>query len=200
MKYYFVINPMAGNGKGIKKLKSNIEEAGKKLNKIFEIYTTKSIGDGEAYVRNTCEKDGSPSTFIACGGDGTFNEVLNGAYGFDNVSVGVIPMGTGNDFCRNFTECDFTDVNAQFNGISTPCDIIRYKGVVNGTEVVKYCANMFNIGFDCNVADMKATLSQYPFIKGPMAYFLGIFVMLIRKKVAPESAVEATCFTMQVHC
>lgn len=184
MKYYFIINPMAGNGKGVEKLKSTIEETGKILDKIFDIYITKSIGDAESYVRSICEKDNSPATFIACGGDGTLNEVLNGAYGFSNVSVGVIPMGTGNDFCRNFIDCDFTDIEAQFNGISTPCDVIRYKGIVNGTEVVKYCANMFNIGFDCNVADMKATLSKYPFINGSLAYFLGIFVMLIRKKGA----------------
>lgn len=184
MKYYFIINPMAGNGKGVEKLKSVIEETGKKLDKVFDIYITKSIGDAEVYVRSICEKDNSPATFIACGGDGTLNEVLNGAYEFSNVSVGVIPMGTGNDFCRNFIDCDFTDIEAQFKGISTPCDVIRYKGVVNGTEIVRYCANMFNIGFDCNVADMKATLSKYPFINGSLAYFLGIFVMLIRKKGA----------------
>ena len=184
MKYYFIINPTAGKGKGIEKLKKDIEEAGKSLDKDFEIYTTKSVGDAENFVRSTCKQLTSPLTFIACGGDGTFNEVLNGAYGFENVSVGIIPMGTGNDFCRNFEDCNFNDIEAQFKGVTYPCDIIQYKGVVNGREIVKYCANMFNIGFDCNVADMTAKLKQYPFIKGSLAYFLGILLMIIKKKGA----------------
>lgn len=184
MKFVFLINPMAGKGNSIERLKSAITEAGKKLQKNFEIYTTKSVGDAEAYVHNRCENDSSPTAYMACGGDGTFNEVLNGAYGFPNASVGVIPTGTGNDFCRNFEGCDFADIESQFGGTPSPCDLIRYKGSVNGTEVVKYCANMFNIGFDCNVVDMTAKLKQYPFIKGSPAYFLGILGVLIKKKGA----------------
>ena len=40
-------------------------------------------------------------TFIAAGGDGTVHEVLNGLAGlFDDCRLGIIPMGTGNDFAR----------------------------------------------------------------------------------------------------
>lgn len=40
-------------------------------------------------------------TFIAAGGDGTVHEVLNGLAGlFDECRLGIIPMGTGNDFAR----------------------------------------------------------------------------------------------------
>lgn len=184
MKYVFVINPVSGQGKGIEKLKNTITHFGRKLKKDFEIYITKSAGDAEAYVKSRCEKSNDAVSYIACGGDGTFNEVLNGAFGFENACVGVIPMGTGNDFCKNFEGCDFTDIEAQFNGVPHPCDIIRYKGKVNGEDVEKYCANMFNIGFDCNVADTTATLKKYPLIKGSLAYFLSILLMIIKKKGA----------------
>ncbi len=43
---------------------------------------------------------------------------------------------------------------------------------------------MFNIGFDCNVADMTANMKKKPFISGSLAYLLSIFVMLIKKKGA----------------
>ena len=40
---------------------------------------------------------------ITIGGDGTINEIVNGAPCNPNVEFGVIPSGTGNDFVRNFT-------------------------------------------------------------------------------------------------
>ena len=184
MKYIFIVNPMSGTGKGIDKLKDSITQTGNELKKNFEIYMTKSIGDAEVYVRKCCTEATEPATYIACGGDGTFNEVLNGAAGFDNAYVGIVPIGTGNDFCRNFKSYDFSDIKSQFSDDYILCDAIRYKGIINGEKVEKYCANMFNIGFDCNVADKTATLKKYPFIKGSLAYFLSIFVMLVKKKGA----------------
>lgn len=35
------------------------------------------------------------------GGDGTVNEVLNGITDFENVTLGIIPSGTGNDFASH---------------------------------------------------------------------------------------------------
>ena len=184
MKYYFVINPMAGKKKDTEKLKKDITDKANKLDKDFELYITKSVGDATDYVNKICQTNDNPKTFIACGGDGTFNEVLNGAYGFDNVFIGVLPSGTGNDFCRNFKGCDFKDIESQLNGTPMPCDVICYKGIVNGEESTKYCANMFNIGFDCNAADLTAKLKKYPFIKGSLAYLLGVLGVMIKKKGA----------------
>ena len=184
MKLIFVINPMAGKGNDIEKLKNSITETAKNFNNNYEIYITKSVGDAERYVHHKCMNEHELTAYIACGGDGTFNEVVNAAYGFDNAIVGVIPTGTGNDFCRNFPDADFKNISAQFCGIPTDCDIICYKGIIDGKEVTRYCANMFNIGFDCNVADTTTKLKKYPLIKGSLAYFLSILVMLIKKKGA----------------
>jgi diacylglycerol kinase family enzyme len=41
---------------------------------------------------------------------------------------------------------------------------------------------MFNIGFDCNVADTTQNIKKNKFIFGPFAYYISIFVNLIRKK------------------
>lgn len=184
MKTYFIINPAAGQGNRIKELGSEILEAAKRVNADIEMYFTKFSGDARDFVKKICE-DNPNSRFIACGGDGTLNEVLNGAIGYDRAQIGVYPMGTGNDFCRNFkiTE-NFLNIEAQLNGETVICDAIKYSYFSDGKKKIGYCANMFNIGFDCNVANMTASIKKKPFISGSLAYFISIFINLIKKKGA----------------
>lgn len=184
MKTVFVINPMAGQGKNTDEFISRIKITAEKLKSDIEIYITKAVGDATVFVNNYCKNHGA-ARFIACGGDGTLGEVVNGAIGFENAEIGVVPMGTGNDFRRNFKgESKFIDIEAQITGETTKCDAIRYSSVVEGKEKSGYCVNMFNIGFDCNVADMTAKMKQRPFVSGSLAYFLSIFAILIKKKGA----------------
>ena len=99
--------------------------------------------------------------------------------------MGVVPIGTGNDFCRNFPEDgDFLDMEAQLKGKIIKCDAIMYSGMLAGKEQTRYCANMFNIGFDCNVVDLTAKLKTYPLIAGSFAYLLGVAITIIKKKGA----------------
>ena len=103
--------------------------------------------------------------------------------GFDGVSVGIIPIGTGNDTVRNFPEAgDFLDIKAQILGSEKPIDVMEYSGLIDGKEKVGYCVNMFNIGFDCNVVEMARELKKKPLISGPAAYFLSIFGKFIEKE------------------
>ena len=196
MKTVFIINPGAGKGKGIDALKARIRMASEKTGCEAGIYVTKAPQDAELFARAFTEElagagpDGMPEEgrLIACGGDGTFNEVLNGvlsAAQHEHISLGLIPIGTGNDFVRNFPESgDFMDPEAQLLGTGAACDAIRYSGVLNGKEQTRYCANMFNIGFDCNVVDMTATLKKHSFLAGSVAYLMGVAITYIKKKGA----------------
>ncbi|MEG0663138.1 MAG: YegS/Rv2252/BmrU family lipid kinase, partial [Anaerovoracaceae bacterium] len=177
MRHLFIINPAAGQGEAMH-LVEQIHEAMQRLKVNGEFYYTKGRGDGEAFVRKIAE-EGKPVRFYSCGGDGTLNEVVNGAYGYSNAEVGCIPKGTGNDFVRNFSG-EFTDIEAQLQGTSTPCDLIQY--TMGGTR--RCCINMFNIGFDCNVVDLTTRLKKKPFIGGSLAYLLGVAITLIKKKGA----------------
>lgn len=184
MKTVFIINPKAGQGKNIQKIISEMQKTASSLKAEIEIYITKAVGDAEKFVRKFCKQNG-PARFIACGGDGTLSEVLNGAIESENAEVGVIPCGTGNDFCRNFCEDTyFSDITAQITSESVKCDAIKYTTTVNGGQNSGYCVNMFNIGFDCNVADMTQEMKKKPLISGSLAYFLSIFTTLIKKKGA----------------
>ncbi len=170
METVFIINPAAGQGK--------IKTIAKRIESTATVYMTKACGDAEKYVKNYCETNKNVR-FIVCGGDGTLNEVLNGCFGVDGAEIGIIPTGTGNDFCRNF-KGNFNDIDAIINGKAIRCDAIRY--TTNG--VSRYCVNMFNVGFDCNVADMTATMKKKPLISGSLAYFVSILAILIKKKGA----------------
>lgn len=188
MKTVFIINPSAGKGHGIENLKEKIEAASAELNQPAGIYMTKKPKDAEYFARafaEEAEEKGRQGRLFVCGGDGTLNEVLNGIIGFENVSVGVLPIGTGNDFVRNFPQAgDFMDPLAQMKGTAVKCDAIKYWGDIDYKQQTRYCANMFNIGFDCNVVDLAATLKTYPLIAGSFAYLLAVAMILVKKKGA----------------
>lgn len=192
-KHYFVINPVAGQGKS-PDLIPDIHAVCRVAGIDYEIHETTGPGDTEQFVRTCCEtrasgafSEGEPSDilrFYACGGDGTLSDVVNGAAGFDFTEVGCIPTGTGNDFVRNFPEAPFDDLTAQIRGRSQLTDLIRYDGICDGEYVSRYCVNMFNIGFDSNVVDLTARMKRLPLMSGSLAYLFSVGAMLVEKKGA----------------
>ena len=165
MEHIFIINPCAGQGKGAKMIPA-IEKALQGTAYQYSIYTTKAAGDGERFVREICET-GRKVRFYVCGGDGSYHEAVNGLKGLTAVEMGLITLGTGNDFIRNFgRKGDFMDILSQVEGKSMPCDVILLNG--------RYVVNMANVGFDCEVAAKASEWKKKPLISGPAAYIMGI--------------------------
>lgn len=66
----------------------------------YNVAFTKAAGDGVNLARNAA--DAGREFIIACGGDGTINEVANGILqSGKDVELGVLPSGTGGDFRRS---------------------------------------------------------------------------------------------------
>lgn len=176
MKHYFILNPAAGSGKFVGELSQRIVDTCRRKNVDFDIYITKKVGDATDFVRRVCldAPVGETLRFYSCGGDGTNYEVISGAQGFENVSVGFIPSGTGNDFIRCFEgrEC-FTDIESQLEGSRETIDLIKCND--------RFIMNMLNTGFDCEAARRAATLKKKPLISSPMAYIMGVVTELVRK-------------------
>ena len=186
MKTIFVVNPQAGHGDRAEAVMTAAGEAGERLGEEVECYLTQSVGDATEFVRGWLNSHPEEEArFVACGGDGTVNEVLNGLIGHPKAMLGIMPIGSGNDFCRNFPGADFLNAEAQLKGEGVRCDAIRYTSTTpEGLLETRYCVNMFNIGFDCNVVDATSHFKGRKFISGSMAYFLGILTTMIRKKGA----------------
>ncbi len=168
MKHIFILNPAAGPKTAEKKLLPKILEAVKSEGVSYEIHRTMNIGDGGNFVRNRCLAFPEERLrFYAVGGDGTLNEVANGAFGFSNAEIAFIPAGTGNDFARIFSNPQFfLDIKRQLQGVAKPIDLIRYGD--------RYIVNMLNIGLDCAVVVEMNELKQKFSLKGPFAYMAGV--------------------------
>ena len=185
MQTVFIINPAAGSGNDFKELMGGIDLLKSELKDDVSVYETRGVGDAEVFVRKTLEENDQDILFVACGGDGTLNEVLNGSRGFDNAVISVYPSGTGNDFVRNFPEAgDFKDPSAIAYGYEVLCDAIEISGVMDGKYQTRLCANMINIGFDANVVAKTAEVKQKPLFSGSTAYLAAVLVTLIKKKGA----------------
>jgi Sphingosine kinase and enzymes related to eukaryotic diacylglycerol kinase len=184
MENYFFVNPAAGQGTGIAELKQEISSAAENLGEHVTIYETRCVGDCTNQARVFARKlEGASARFYACGGDGTLNELVNGIEGYDNVAVGCVPIGTGNDTVRSFKKAgNFKSIESQLRGDIKRIDLMKYSGVINGIYQEKLCVNMFNIGFDCNIVELAGRLKSKPLVAGSGAYVLATIGILARKK------------------
>lgn len=94
----FIVNPAAGgqNGSKIKKVLALLQERLKKRNVKYVIHLTDAPHHATELTRQLIQN--GATDIIAVGGDGTLHEVINGFDNFENVNMGIIPCGTGNDF------------------------------------------------------------------------------------------------------
>ena len=166
MKHVFIINPIAGNGKDKDTLLDRIHAAASSAGIDYKIYFSRAVGDAEAYTRAVASKGGHVR-FYACGGDGTFNEVVNGAIPYRNAELTMVPSGNGNDFPRSFqNKAQFSDIARQIRGRLRPIDAIKYND--------RYCVNMLNMGFDCAVVANMEKWRKHSLFSGPMFYGISV--------------------------
>lgn len=144
MKYIFVVNPVSGAGSSEAAIREAIENLPEKDQ--CQVYVTAGVGDATRFVRSVCESSaGEELRFIACGGDGTINEVFSGAVGAENVSVTCYPCGSGNDFVKCFGGAEvFLDIPALLRAKEQPLDVLKVGD--------RYSVNVTNFGFDTTVA------------------------------------------------
>lgn len=91
-----IVNPTAGKGMA-KHILEIVEKTFQEKGIEYQLHLTEKVGHATEYARELTQ---TGANLIVLGGDGTFNEVLNGIVDFDNTVVGFIPAGTGNDYVK----------------------------------------------------------------------------------------------------
>ncbi|MBN1949062.1 MAG: diacylglycerol kinase family lipid kinase [Candidatus Cloacimonetes bacterium] len=171
--WLFIVNALAGRGKTGRKLGKLVEQ----LNRFdfdFEIEITKypkhAIELTREYIRKGYRK------LVAVGGDGTVNEVVNGimlSRREEDVILGIIPEGGGNDFARNFRISGNIEKDLEIlkKEVTIPVDV--------GKIEEQYFINALGLGFDAEVAQHA---DKIRYLNGLPRYLLAVMKALVKLK------------------
>jgi diacylglycerol kinase (ATP) len=115
----------------------------------IQVRITQGSGDASLFAQDACN---SGSEFIiACGGDGTLNECLNGMLSSINPNclLGLFPIGSANDYARVIGSVSISQlVKSAENRISDMLDI----GVIRWNNQERYFCNISAAGIGAEIA------------------------------------------------
>ncbi|MDR2085120.1 MAG: diacylglycerol kinase family lipid kinase [Bacteroidales bacterium] len=161
-EWLIIVNPNSGKRKGEKDwslISKKLVDKGFYFRAIFTQHKNHAIQLTKTYIKKGFRK------FIVVGGDGTLNEVVNGIMTQNickstDVIIGIIPVGTGNDWCKTYgIEHDY---DSAIDVISKENILLQDVGKVNYYEdnlfVNRFIVNSAGVGFEALV--VKATNQQ----------------------------------------
>ena len=164
MRHLFIINPAAGKQETTAQLEGLLSQ----VSFPHKVVYTKGEGDAQRLTQEAAA-DPEPLRVYACGGDGTLNEVVNGAAGLEHVAVTNVPKGTGNDFLKIFGPDyreRFYNLEELARGPQRVFDLMDCNGKL-GLDVV--CA-----GVDARIAADVHRYKDLRFVSGMGAYVLSL--------------------------
>lgn len=174
-RFFAIVNPAAGGGRSAKfagPVLVRLREKG------LQIDVIASTGTGHAVQLAREAYDQGYRRFLAVGGDGTAHEILNGVFArrtsVERIALGLLPLGTGNSFLRDFAQ-DGAEASMQalFEGRKRSVDLIRLTHAAG--EV--YSFNLLSVGFTADVAALTNRMFK-PF--GHFGYLMGVFVRVVQ--------------------
>lgn len=156
--FLVILNPASGSGKGngaLKKLGTAMKAQGAQM----EVFSTEYAGHALEFIRQHSLKD--IDALLSIGGDGTFNEVLNGFLKRSDdpgIPIGIIPSGTGNSLmrdlgCKNAEEA----IRDIFSDKRSSMDVFE----VDRDGSMLYGFNMIGCGLPASINEYAESLRMF---------------------------------------
>lgn len=173
MRVKVILNPWADRGRAVH-LKDKILVLGQEYCQM-DMALTERPGHGQELARQAAGE--GYDMVVACGGDGTVHEVVNGLVSGDKAQamLGVIPVGSGNDFAYGLgIPLDVeAAVKRLFTGTPREVDLAR---IEDDKGQYKVFDNNFGVGFDAIVVIVTETMTR---VYGFMMYLLATLRTII---------------------
>jgi diacylglycerol kinase (ATP) len=207
-EWFVIVNPNAGRRKGEKdwlEIARLLNEAGIRFTNVFTEHKDHA-------VKLTCKYiETGYKNIIVVGGDGTLNEVVNALfcqkhYETNDVTLAMIPVGTGNDWCRMFgIPLNYKQAIACITRGKTfiqDAGKVTFHGA-NNIRKTRYFINMAGMGYDALVAKKTNLLKEQGKIR-PFSYLLNMLTSLFSYHVAESKikydghSINSSVFSMSV--
>lgn len=183
-RHFVIFNPASGRGRGASRIKAYKRLLNDALSDVAYGETTRP-GE-ERDLAESAIADGY-DVIVAVGGDGTWSNVADRlvASERDDVILGILPSGTGNDFGRNFgynPQNPSEAVNVLAAGHTRAIDVGRVDTLSAaeshpGRHEARHFLNLIGFGFDIAVIDAAKSAR---FLRGELLYKLTALQQLFR--------------------
>lgn len=109
MKHFFIVNPAAGPHNAEQVLRQKLSLFNGRFP--YDVFISSKPADTDSYIQYMRSNESGHLRFIACGGDGTINEVANSIQSIEDASLGCYASGSGNDYVKYYGKVeDFVEL------------------------------------------------------------------------------------------
>lgn len=177
MHHLFLVNPVAGKSDKTQMITEGAQKLCAALRESYEIKVSACPGDLKRMAKEAGQT-GVETRVYACGGDGSFNEVIAGGVGYENLSFTSVPCGSGNDYIKQFQNPEAFFRLENFQNVRTDQMDLMQAGD-------HLAANICSVGFDARIGTAIDAYRRHPFLSGSRAYTASVVVNLIKGVVKP---------------
>jgi YegS/Rv2252/BmrU family lipid kinase len=168
--WFAVLNPVAGGGRGLReraRIETVLTEVGVRARLAISEHPGHALALAQAAAHEGARR------FIAVGGDGTLNEVLNGVLLAEmppgEATLALLPVGRGDDWARSHRVPRRLEQAARL--IAAGRTVAHDVGVAHfpGEGSTRYFINVAGVGFDAYVVEQTRATRL-----GPLSYLAGL--------------------------
>ncbi len=172
-----LVNPEAGRGRGRRRLPEVSDALTRALpGRPVNIEIATDYRDAESRAVEAVARAGGGGSLVVMGGDGMAGLGLNACAG-TTVPLGIIPAGTGNDFCRGagLPTSIAGAVDAIRRGRTSRIDLMSVTGSLSDGRTHRYVGSVVSTGFDERV---NRRANELPVSVGTASYLYSVLAEL----------------------